>query len=88
MTLEKIIKYLKLDWEKTNGLLVLHTFNFSFGAGLGALGKSTKNEFIPFIPPTIDIFYCGRLNKGYISYGLGVAINYIPEIYQFVQNIL
>ncbi|KYK24494.1 hypothetical protein AYK26_06645 [Euryarchaeota archaeon SM23-78] len=80
--LERIIEELK---EKTV-LAIPSTVSYLSGLGLGLLGKHIKKEWIPVLPPAIDLFG-GSVNINTLFYGAGVATAYLPEIYQLLKNI-
>ena len=85
MEIEKILNNAKRIGNK----IAVPLFSFSLGVGVGAIGKHTNHHEIPAIPIVADIFW-GSIGKNhiipYLSYGVGVAMNYLPEIYQALQN--
>lgn len=60
--------------------------SFGLGAGLGAIGKHTSEKYIPAVPIAMDLVGGLSCAKAYLFYGAGVAMNYLPEIYQMYQN--
>jgi|GEM_PF-3066270 len=64
--------------------------SFAMGFGAGKLGKATNHEEIPAIPVVVDLLF-GSIHSmnpiPYLFYGAGVACNYLPEIYQALQNL-
>jgi len=60
--------------------------SFGLGVGLGAISKHTSEKYIPAIPIVMDLIGGLSCAKTYLFYGAGVAMNYIPEIYQLYQN--
>ena len=60
--------------------------SFVLGVGLGAIGKHINQEWIPAVPIAMDLVGGMSHAKAYLCYGAGVAMNYLPEIYQVYQN--
>ena len=75
--------------EKIARKMFAPTLSFAMGLGLGKLGKATNNEWLVLIPPAMDLF--GGLHVShivpYLSYGAGFAMNYLPEIYNAINNL-
>ena len=83
--LEEIIEATETLIEKKY-IVIGPTVSFLEGAAFGWLGKRIKQEWIPAIPPSMDLF-CGNFNVNTLFYGIGVATVYLPEIYQLFKNI-
>lgn len=87
--LEKIVNNLKQGSITLGKKIVVPSISFAFGAGLGKLGNATNFKEIVAVPIAMDLFY-GGVSKNhiipYLAYGAGVAMNYLPEIYQALQN--
>ncbi|MFH1972540.1 MAG: hypothetical protein ABIJ18_03635 [archaeon] len=79
--IEKIINKLSKEWNETSTEVKVAGASILFGLGMGAIGKATNEHWIPAIPPAMDLFG-GRISPYTLPYALGVAINYLPEIYQ------
>ena len=76
-------KFFNINWKKQ---LVGASVSFGFGAGLGAIGKHTGHNEIPAVPIAMDLMFGRPSFTGFLCYGAGIAMNYLPEIYQVYQN--
>jgi len=64
-------------------------FNYVFGLGLGGLGRTTKQEWIPAIPPVMSLFYGSFHWKNIlanVAYGAGVATVHSDKIYYAIRQ--
>lgn len=88
--LERIIGNLRHGSIKIEKKMIVPSISFAMGYGLGRLGTYTNHHEIPAVPIAMDVFF-GGVGKNhvipYLAYGAGVAMNYLPEIYEVVQNI-
>jgi len=55
------------------------------GVAFGTLGRATNNEWIPAVPPVIDLIYGMNQDSrwlwlGYVKYGIGVGLVYSDKI--------
>jgi len=83
---ERIMEKLGSSWKRTNKRILPLAGSFALGAGLGAIGKSTGEHFIPAVPPTMDLIFgnCDNLLKfEFLFYLAGVGLNYTSEIYLY-----
>jgi len=77
---KEIVDSLNWKWKLTGAVA-----SFCAGVGFGAIGKHTREKYIPAIPVVVDLMAYPSPG-GILCYSAGVAMNYIPEIYEFVQN--
>ncbi|MBT7903081.1 hypothetical protein HN587_04390 [Candidatus Woesearchaeota archaeon] len=77
--LEKILSKVSNSWDDSRDIVVVSGISFIFGFSMGLVGKLTGEHWIPIIPPAMDSIW-GVPSPYTIPYGVGAAINYLPEI--------
>ncbi len=65
---------------------------FLMGLGLSTIGKRTGCEWLPWVPPLIDL-YGGSINHPkdiikYVEYGIGGGLPYYHEIYKIFKEFI
>jgi hypothetical protein len=69
------------------------TLSFTLGTGLSGLGRLTGEYYLPAVPIGMDLiggcpaFVSARGVTSYLAYGVGVALPYLPEIYEVIKNV-
>ncbi len=67
-------------------------FSYVLGASLGATGRFTGAEWIPAIPPVMDLFGGAMPTPErvacYTAYGAGIATAYADKVYSAVADIV
>ncbi len=81
--IETIIRKISQEFHKTDREVKVAGASLLFGLGMGAIGKATTEHWIAAIPPGMDLFG-GRISPYTFHYGVGVSLNYIPEISQAI----
>lgn len=86
---DSLVKRILLAGGETANVMKL---SFILGAGLGAAGRFTGAEWIPAIPPALDIMGGNIAMPGkmacYVAYGAGVATSNIDRLYSAAANFL
>ena len=68
----------------------LELIPFVMGVALAGTGRSTGSEWIPAVPPLMDLLHNGesfttwRGCWGYVKYGLGVATVYADKVVPYI----
>lgn len=89
MKKDSLVKRVLLAGGETANALKL---SYVFGLALGATGRFTGAEWIPAIPPAIDLFGGAMPTPGrvacYTAYGAGIATAYADKVYSAVADIV
>ena len=86
---DSLVKRILLAGGETANAMKL---SYVLGASLGATGRFTGAEWIPAIPPVIDLFSEAMPTPErvacYTAYGAGIATAYADKVYSAVANIV
>jgi len=86
---DSLVKRILLAGGETVNAMKL---SYVLGASLGATGRFTGAEWIPAIPPLIDLFGGAMPTPErvacYTAYGAGIATAYADKVYSAVANIV
>ena len=85
---DSLVKRVLLAGGETANALKI---SYVSGLALGATGRFTGAEWIPAIPPVIDLFHgvspTAERVACYMAYGAGIATAYADKVYSAVVDI-